>query len=244
MGNSYSVVRDEEEEAEFRVLLEAVEIAQRRNRNGVYNDLEAGLDGNAHVHSLHRGRKHPQDPFDPLIGPFESSRWRPEVLHQTGELALVKLTRILYAVLNKQDTIRVPIVVDQQYLLRVLLITVTFPLPLLNRHNRHYLSLSSRPFHLVAASHPKGLPSLFRYPLNSCRGVLIRHWNVPDHLDLLQRRTHAQSHHASRSYIMSGPNHGVRGLLESLLRVEACLTQDLVSHLALQSAIAVGHLLR
>ncbi|KAI0951533.1 hypothetical protein AcW1_008555 [Taiwanofungus camphoratus] len=84
MGNSYSVVRDEEEEAEFRVLLEAVEIAQRRNRNGVYNDLEAGLDGNAHVHSLHRGRKHPQDPFDPLIGPFESSRWRPEVLHQTG----------------------------------------------------------------------------------------------------------------------------------------------------------------
>ena len=41
MGNRYSFVREEEEEAEFRRLVEAVEIAQRRATG--HSDIEAGL---------------------------------------------------------------------------------------------------------------------------------------------------------------------------------------------------------
>lgn len=41
MGNRYSFVREEEEEAEFRRLVEAVEIAQRRTTG--HGDIEAGL---------------------------------------------------------------------------------------------------------------------------------------------------------------------------------------------------------
>ena len=41
MGNSYSVVREEQEEEEFRRLVEAVEIAQQRSTRQA--DLESGL---------------------------------------------------------------------------------------------------------------------------------------------------------------------------------------------------------
>ncbi len=41
MGNSYSVVREEQEEAEFRRLVDAVEIAQQRSTR--QDDLESGL---------------------------------------------------------------------------------------------------------------------------------------------------------------------------------------------------------
>ncbi len=41
MGNSYSVVQEEQEEAEFRRLVDAVEIAQQRSTR--QDDLESGL---------------------------------------------------------------------------------------------------------------------------------------------------------------------------------------------------------
>ncbi|EJF64826.1 hypothetical protein DICSQDRAFT_124975 [Dichomitus squalens LYAD-421 SS1] len=41
MGNRYSLIREEEEEAEFQRLVEAVELAQRRSAG--HGDLEAGL---------------------------------------------------------------------------------------------------------------------------------------------------------------------------------------------------------